>query len=203
MIRVTANVTQVAEAVRVLGQRAPYAIVRGINRTAVGVRREMISILKRETVSKSSFLTRAIRIRPRASLFRLRTRITGAGHDIPIIKLGARQLKGGGVSWHGRGKFPAHLPNAFIATLRGGNRQVLIRSRTSGSQQVNHLILRHRRVRPSGSDLPIAVVVTRGISQVLTRVIVLRALERRGDELFARYIVEELNRELSREGFAL
>lgn len=201
MISITSNAEQVAVAVRALGQRAPDVIVVALNRAALIVRREAIGIVSKETASKARYIRHAIRVRPHATLRRMRAIITGAGKDIPIIDLGARKLKRGGITWRSHGKFLSHVPQGFIARMPSGHISIFVRARNSTPQLVGHITIRHKRVHSTGSDTPIATVVTQGIGRTLSNPLVLRRLEIVGDVNLVETMINGLNKALAKEDF--
>lgn len=200
MIRVTANTEQVAQAIQALGRRAPKAIASGINKGSRDVRNAAILTAKEKTPSRVRFIQHAIRIHPRANVHNLRAIVTMAGKNIPLIQLGAKNLKHGGVTWNAKGKLPRHLPHAFIVA-RAGKRQVFVRSITEKPQLVDRIVIRHKRLHRKGSDTPIAFVVAPGIGSVFAWPSARRKLEEVGDRAVPHHIIKELNEAIRKEGF--
>lgn len=151
--------------IRALGQKAPLAISRALNRTIQSAQGEAtkaiasdMKIIQRE-VRRSLAITRA---RPG----RLQAQLTATGRRIPLIAFRARgpepsRGKGLGVTYDlGRGR--GHLPHTFIARMRSGHRGVYRRKAGAGRTPILEL---------KGPSVP----------RVFTRDAILRALKAKAE----------------------
>lgn len=130
---ITIRDADVKRAARVLGQKAPFAFVKSINRALVSGRTVMVKLVSADTGLNQADVQKEIHItnaRPNA-VGSASGRITSRGYRIPLIKFAARgqapsRGKGPGVTAGVRGGRKRY-PNAFIATMSNGHRGVFKR----------------------------------------------------------------------------
>ena len=110
------------------------------------------------------------------------------GSPLPLIGFNARQTKRG-VSVNIMGA-RATVKKAFIGTLRNGGRGVFARGTYSGSE----FQFRTKRIRKSGSDLPITELKTVSIPKALGNSVVIKHLTEKINTHFPGRLTHELMR---------
>lgn len=130
MERIRLRTENAERAIRELGNRAPKAIARGLNRTASNVKVAMSRSIATDLRIKVGTVKNNIGIW-NATPGRLVTQLTASNKRIPLIQFGARgpepsRGRGRGVSVRLPGG-QSRLPKAFIATMRSGHRGVFKR----------------------------------------------------------------------------
>lgn len=109
----------------------PYAIARGINRSAGSAQTVAVRELSRDLGARAKDVRDNLRLKP-ARAQDLSATLTATGRRIPLISFHARgpepsRGRGRGVTYRIRGG-PQRLPHAFIATMRSGHRGVFRRA---------------------------------------------------------------------------
>jgi hypothetical protein len=143
--------TDMAQAnIKAFEQRAPAAVARALNRSAISGRAEMVSLIAADMGLKAGVVRGAIRIE-NASADNLVAKIEARGKRIPIMEFGAkgrepsRGRPPGVRAKSGIGGTQKTYPHAFIATMPGGHRGVF--ERVPGADR--------RGGQPHRSQLPI------------------------------------------------
>jgi len=126
------NTTQIERAITQLGDRAPRAIARALNRSALSTRTLMVRHMAKDMGLNVRKVREQVEIEEaKPTKDRLRARVIASGKRIPLIDFRARgpepsRGRGRGVSARlpgGKGRYP----NAFISTMKSGHRGVFQR----------------------------------------------------------------------------
>lgn len=204
MITVTANLSQVREQIRKLGEQAPLAAARALNRSIASVQTSAVRSLADDLNIAQKFVRAAMRI-TKATRVTLKAELEVTGRRLPLIAFNARgpqpsRGKGPGVRYSlGRGRGLA--AGAFIARVA---------SAAQLEQGVGHLGV-FRRLGPStrrsagawSRNLPIVELFGPSLPRVFSRAAIAESRRQLAGELFAKNIqheVEFLVRGLARTG---
>ena len=130
-LEIKPNLKEVFDGLRMLGDRAPVAIARAINRTVSSERTQAKRAIAADTGLRSKDVDSALQVE-NATPARLSAFLTVSGRRIPLIGFGARGLepsrgRGKGVSYRlpqGRSRHA----QAFIARMKTGHRGVYVRT---------------------------------------------------------------------------
>lgn len=131
LISFAADLSRLEADLRSIGDSAPLAIMRGLNRGSSAGRTAIMAEVSRDMALGKRFLSKEIKVYPATRLNPVAA-IEIAGRRVPLIGFGARgpepsRGRGRGV----RAKLPppgaGRYPHAFIATMRSGHRGVFER----------------------------------------------------------------------------
>lgn len=190
MFTLKLDTSRVTAKLALLKQRAPIAIMRGLNKTAASEKVAMSRAVSQDMGLKVSTVKDAIAVR-NASATNLSATVAAKGGKIPLIDFSAR----GPVPSRGRGrgvtaKLPppgaGRYPNAFIATMRSGHKGVF--ERVPGG--------RRRGPKPNRSQLPIYELFGPSIAHVFGRYIPIGAARR--NDVLIKNVTHEISFELSK-----
>jgi hypothetical protein len=123
------STAQWTRAIQTMGQKAPIAMNRALNRTATSVRAAVAPVIARDIGLKVGWVKDELKIH-KSSVQRLRASVSVRGARVPLIQLMGPEPsrgKGTGVRYRtstGRG----HIRDAFIGTMRSGHRGVYKRT---------------------------------------------------------------------------
>jgi len=113
-------------ALKALGQKAPQAIMRAINRTARSARTQAVRAVSKEIRLKQRDVRPMLPVIPATSRH-LEAKLVARGRPISVMRLGARQTKAG-VVYRGPGGMVL-IRSAFIATMPRARRPAVFKRR--------------------------------------------------------------------------
>lgn len=203
-ITITVDSAAVEAALQVLGPASSLAIARALNKAAGNVQVSVLRTLSTEIGLPQRAFRGSVKVQRVTAAAVTESgataKVTARGGDISLRHFQARQTRKGVTFKPGRKVKRRLLEGAFIATARGGSRQVFIRAQNAKNVRVDSAanVRRRKRVRPRGPDLPIAKITVPGVSSTLLDATIRRTLEEEGAVLLERRLVEEINFELSK-----
>lgn len=177
------DVRDAIRGLKALRTRAPYAVARAINKSAMSARTEAAREISADIGLRVGLVRGEISV-DRATPERAIATIGVRGRRIPLIEFGARgkepsRGRGRGVTYRMRG-VRMRLPHAFIAQMRSGHRGVFKRTRTK--------------------RLPIVELHGPSLARVFAKDAIVKAVRARYEEAMTKNLPHEIEFELRRLG---
>lgn len=192
------------------------AVARAVNLTATSVRANVLREIARQVGLTQRALRRQVWVNRVgvAALARVtsgrqgvlgkgvtaKAEVGAIGRDITLAAFKPRQLRSGGVSFSpGRKARRQRVAGGFIQTMPE-DRFAGVFIRATGAPNIlagsAEDVRRRRRVRGHGTDLPIAKVVSPGVSRAMLDATVQREIQREGERTLAKRLEEQIRFEL-------
>lgn len=184
------------EAIRKLNDQYGYisndkrklAVARAINHTMAKAKTQVSREIRNIYTVDARTLNKALS-QIKADRLTLTGMIKAKGKPLPLAVFRARQNKKG-VSIEikkGRRKL---FPGVFLATMKSGHTDVMVRGKYSQGK----IARRHKRIRPTGNDLPITAMAGVSIPSQLSNKIIIQSLNKSINEMFPQRLSHELKR---------
>lgn len=164
------------------------AIARAINHTIAKVKTQVsreirnIYALDAKTVNQALSQLKADRLT-------LTGKVISRGKPISLAKFKARQTQKGVTIEVLRGKRKL-LPGIFLGNMPSGHIGVMVRGKYANGK----IARRHKRIRPTGNDLPITELVGISLPKAMSNNIILKNINKSINEMFPARFEHELKR---------
>lgn len=186
ILRVTVDTRQLKRALKTLGEQAPRAIMRALNRTARTARTQAVRAVGKAIRVPQKQVRPMLPVIPATPTF-LEAKLVAQGRSISLMRLGARQTKLG-VMYRGPAG-PVLLRSAFIVSLPRGGRGVFKREPLPSV----------RKSRGAwGFNLPIQRQLGPSVPQLVLEQGIFQGLQRTTPELLAKNLAHEVQNLLDR-----
>lgn len=185
-LQITADLTKFARQIRALGENAPLAAARALNRTIASVQTAAVRDVATDMGITQASVRKGMAIE-KATRATLRATLTVTGRRLPLSAFNAK----GPEPSRGRGRVTYRIgrgarttvPGAFFATMRSGHRGVFRRIGTSS----------RRSNKSWGPNLPIRELRGPSLPHVFTADKIAEARAALADELLPKNLAHEIS----------